>query len=108
MLLCEVPLRYEARVTKAIDNSGDREATYHYYYNGQAPAGQAGQVIETRNNATVQQVLKQHVWGIMYVDELLQIGINQDPKIGERPLFHFPYFLFLRLTPSAPNHRQST
>lgn len=26
------------------------------------------------------RVLKQHVWGLSYIDELLQIGINQDPS----------------------------
>jgi len=34
-------------------------------------------MIETRNGSD--QTLKQHVWGLMYVDELLQIAINGDP-----------------------------
>ena len=34
-------------------------------------------MIETRNGSD--DVLKQHIWGTRYVDELLQIGINDDP-----------------------------
>ena len=59
------------RISKQVEYSGDWDCTYHYYYDGQ-------RMIETRdvNN----QVLKQHVWGLTYVDELVQIAINQDPE----------------------------
>ena len=61
------------RIAKEVKNSGDWDNTYHYYYSGQ-------QMIETRNaDAGGQQTLKQHVWGLQYVDELLQIAINTDP-----------------------------
>jgi RHS repeat-associated protein len=45
--------------------------TYHYYYDGQS-------VVETRNGSN--QALRQQVWGAMYVDELVQIGINSQPS----------------------------
>ena len=52
------------RIAKEVKNSGDWDNTYHYYYSGQ-------QMIETRNaDAGGQQTLKQHVWGLQYVDEL--------------------------------------
>ncbi len=34
-------------------------------------------MIETRNGSD--EVIKQHVWGTQYIDELIQIGINTDP-----------------------------
>ena len=39
------------RITKETDDPADRDATYRYYDDSQAPAGQAGQVIETRNDS---------------------------------------------------------
>ena len=36
--------------------------------------------IETRDGSD--NVLKQHVWGTQYVDELVQIAINDDPDDG--------------------------
>jgi len=63
------------RVSKTITHSGDWDAAYNFYYNGQS-------LIETRDNATTNEgsVLKQKVWGLGYIDELVQIGINQDPS----------------------------
>ncbi len=58
------------RIVKDVDNSGDWNEPYHYYYNGQ-------QMVEMRNGSD--SVLKQYVWGLTYIDELLQIGINKDP-----------------------------
>jgi RHS repeat-associated protein len=66
-------IRYDGlgrRISKAITHSADWNAAYHYYYDGQ-------QMIETRNGSD--QVLNQHVWGTRYIDELLQITINDDP-----------------------------
>ena len=68
------------RTSKTIDHSGDWNHTYHYYYDGQAPAGQA-KMIETRNGND--QVIKQHVWGMSYVDEIIQIGINENPGVDD-------------------------
>ena len=62
------------RIVKDIDNSGDWDCAYHYYYSGQ-------RMIETRNGSD--NVLKQHVWGAGYVDELVQIAINDDPTNGD-------------------------
>jgi hypothetical protein len=66
------------RIVKAVgaddpnaDVMGDWAATHHYYHNGR-------NMIETRNAAS--QVLKQQVWGLTYVDELVQVGLNQDPS----------------------------
>ena len=61
------------RIVKAIDNCGDFDATYHFYYAGQ-------QLLQIDNGND--ECLKQYVWGASsgsYVDELVQIGINQDP-----------------------------
>ena len=55
------------RIVKTIDNSGDWDAEYHYDDDGQ-------QMIETRDNS--EDVLKQRVWGLTYVDELVQIAVN--------------------------------
>jgi len=59
------------RIAKAVTNCGDWDGTYHYYYDGQ-------RMIETRNGSD--QVLTQYVWGLTYVDELIQIAHNQDPE----------------------------
>jgi hypothetical protein len=58
------------RIVKAINGTGQFDCTYHYYYD-------QSKVIETRNGSN--QTLKQQVWGIQYVDELLQIAVNTDP-----------------------------
>jgi len=52
------------RIVKAVDNSGDWDCTYKYYYNGQ-------QMVEVQNGSDY--ALKQYVWGLQYVDELVQI-----------------------------------
>jgi len=59
------------RISKTVTASGDLNGVYHFYYDGQ-------RVIEIRD--ADDQMLKQQVWGPSYVDELVQIGINQDPK----------------------------
>jgi hypothetical protein len=53
-----------------VENSGDWDATYHFYYNGHS-------MVETRDGSD--DVIKQHVWGMRYIDELIQIAINKDP-----------------------------
>ena len=58
------------RIVKKITNSDDWDATYHYYHDGD-------QCIETRNGSD--QVIKQHVWGGLYIDELVQTALNDDP-----------------------------
>ncbi|MEM9753205.1 MAG: hypothetical protein AAF916_07440 [Planctomycetota bacterium] len=61
------------RIRKSITNYGDADATYHAYYNGQ-------QNIEERNGSDL--VLRQRVWaptGVGYIDELLQVSLNDDP-----------------------------
>jgi len=55
------------RITKAVDNCGDWDGTFHTYLDGQRS-------IELRDGSD--DVLKQYVWGTQYVDELVQIGIN--------------------------------
>jgi RHS repeat-associated protein len=66
------------RIVKAIQNTDDLDATFHYYYDGQS-------LLETRNGSN--QTLKQYLWGNLagsgggqYIDELCQIAINQDPE----------------------------
>ena len=71
-------MRYDGlgrRVSKQVINDGVLSAgnngkTYHYYYDGQS-------VIQMDNQDD--EMLKQYVWGIQYIDELCQIGRNQDP-----------------------------
>ena len=55
---------------KEIINCADWDRTYNYYYDGH-------KLVETRNGSG--KVLKQYVWGTQYIDELLQVGINEDP-----------------------------
>ena len=47
---------------KTVSNSADWDCAYHYYYDGPS-------AVETRNGSG--QVLKQQVWGITYIDELV-------------------------------------
>ena len=61
------------RIVKDIVNCGDWNCQYHFYYNGQS-------MIETRNGFN--QLLRQQVWGLAYVDELVQIGLNVSPAGG--------------------------
>ena len=61
------------RITKAIQNSADLDATYHYHYDNQS-------IVEIRNGSD--QVIKHQVWGNLagqYVDNLVQIAVNGDP-----------------------------
>ena len=62
------------RIEKAITNCGDWDATYEYYYDGHS-------LIETQNGSD--ETLKQYVWGTQYIDELIQIGLNDDPTAGD-------------------------
>jgi len=58
------------RIVKAISNTGNLDCTYHYYLSGQS-------VVEERNGSD--QPIKDHVWGLSYIDEALQTRINTDP-----------------------------
>lgn len=58
------------RITQAINGTGAMDCTYDYYLNNQS-------VIEERNGSD--DVIKQHVWGLQYVDEAVQTAINSDP-----------------------------
>ena len=61
------------RTAKKIENSGDWNETYHFYYDGR-------RLVEERNGS--QNVLKQYLWGTQYVDELVQVAVNDDPDDG--------------------------
>lgn len=61
------------RIEKAVQNSADLDCTYGFFYNGQ-------QLVETRDGSDL--VLKQYVWGLQYIDELVQVGVNDDPADG--------------------------
>jgi hypothetical protein len=56
------------RIVKQVRNSADLDATVHFYHDGQ-------RLIELRNGSD--QVLQQFVWGLAYIDELVQIGVTQ-------------------------------
>ena len=65
------------RISKKIENSGDWNCCYHYFLDG-------NRVIEERAEMDVGEheplrVHKQYVWGLTYVDELVQVQVNQDP-----------------------------
>ncbi len=73
------------RISKKVENSGDWNATYHYYYNGWS-------MIETRNNSgqvLAQLVLRSEallrrvaqVWGTQYIDELAQTAADGDVEL---------------------------
>jgi RHS repeat-associated protein len=61
------------RIVKTVTNSGDLDATYHYLYSGHS-------IVEVRNGSDA--VLKQYVWGLTYVDEIVQTTVSEDP-IGD-------------------------
>ena len=54
----------------ATRETGDFEMTYHLYHDGQ-------RIVEERNGSNL--VIRQYVWGRDYIDELCQVGINNDP-----------------------------
>ena len=54
----------------------------HYYYDGQS-------IVEIRDGSDY--VLKQQVWGLRYVDELVQIAVNDDPPDTERAIATAPH-----------------
>ncbi len=63
-------LSYDAagrRIAKAVTGCGDWDQTYEYYYDGQ-------RMIEMRDDSA--DVVKQYVWGLGYVDELVQVAAN--------------------------------
>jgi YD repeat-containing protein len=59
------------RIFGEVEHSADLDCTYHNYYSA------SWQFIETRDGSD--EVLKQHVWGLTYIDELVQVGFNDDP-----------------------------
>jgi YD repeat-containing protein len=67
------------RISKVVANSGAWNATYKYFYDGH-------QVVEVQNGSDV--IVKQNVWGVMYVDELVQIGVNDDTTDGSVDTFY--------------------
>ena len=58
------------RIGKLIENSGDWNMTYNFYYDGQS-------TVEEQNGSG--DTIKQHVWGTQYIDELVQTGLNDNP-----------------------------
>jgi RHS repeat-associated protein len=58
------------RITKAIANTGSWDCTYNYYHKGDS-------VIEEQNGSA--QTIKQYVWGLGYIDELIQTSLNSNP-----------------------------
>ncbi len=55
-----------------MSNSGDLNATYHDYYDGQ-------RLVETRSGGTSGGglVIRHQVWGLQYIDELVQVTVNR-------------------------------
>ena len=71
------------RIVKAVKNSVALDATYHYYYTG-------WRLAETRNGSG--NVLKQQVWGLSYIDELVQTSLNHDPTDTTEDDCEFDYY----------------
>jgi RHS repeat-associated protein len=68
-----VTCSYDARgrrITKAVANTGNWDCTYNYYYSG-------NRQVEQQNGSA--QTIKQFVWGLKYVDELIQTSLNSSP-----------------------------
>jgi RHS repeat-associated protein len=60
------------RISKTVNDLGPNTIlTCHYYYDGQS-------TIESRNGSS--QVIKQQVWGLKYIDELVQQANNLNPS----------------------------
>jgi RHS repeat-associated protein len=59
------------RIVKKIENSGDWDGEFRYYYD-------AHRIVEVRDGDG--RVLQQLLWGTQYVDELVQVALNQDPQ----------------------------
>ncbi|MEM8784090.1 MAG: hypothetical protein AAGE65_14720, partial [Planctomycetota bacterium] len=72
------------RVVRKLRNVADREATYHDYYNSN------WQLLETRDGSG--SPVKQHVWGLDYIDELIAVNINHDPWDPTEDLCERVYF----------------
>ncbi len=55
-----------------MSNSGDLNATYHDYFDGQ-------RLVETRSGGTSGGglVIRHQVWGLQYIDELVQVTVNR-------------------------------
>ncbi|WP_432800191.1 hypothetical protein [Poriferisphaera sp. WC338] len=84
-----ITMQYDAlgrRIVKKIENSGDLNAEYHYYYDGQ-------KLIEARNEQDVP--VQQYVWGTQYIDELIEIRSNHNPTTNTDFTIveeeHYPY-----------------
>ncbi len=63
----------------------DLSAAEHYFYDGQ-------RLIETQNDA--EKVLKQQVWGLMYVDELVRVAITRTIGNGANPNYNWSHRFF--------------
>jgi RHS repeat-associated protein len=58
------------RIAKAISNTGAWDCTYNYYLDRQS-------VVEEQNGSA--QTIKQFLWGLDYIDELIQTSLNSSP-----------------------------
>jgi hypothetical protein len=58
------------RVTKAINGTGQWDCTYNYYLDKDS-------VVEERNGSNL--TIKQYLWGLTYIDELVQTSLNSSP-----------------------------
>jgi hypothetical protein len=59
------------RVSKRVNEYPGSYVQFYYHHDGQS-------LIETRNGST--QTIKQQVWGLRYVDELVQVAVNLNPS----------------------------
>ncbi len=61
------------RITRTVKNSADLDRTDHYYYNQQS-------IVEIRNGSD--KAIQQLVWGLGYIDELVQVSHNLAPTLS--------------------------
>ncbi|MEM9109968.1 MAG: RHS repeat-associated core domain-containing protein [Planctomycetota bacterium] len=59
------------RIAREITNSGQLDAIYHYYC--------AGASVIEEHVGTSATVIKQHVWGLTYIDELIETTVDGTP-----------------------------
>jgi RHS repeat-associated protein len=66
-------MAYDARgrrIVKAVNGTGGWDCTYHYYLDRDS-------VVEEQNGSA--EPIKQYVWGLQYIDELVVTSLNSNP-----------------------------
>ena len=73
------------RIIHTVQNAGPLDMTYHDYW-----TGQGWSLIEQRNGSD--QVIRQFVWSLEYIDSLVQVALNVDPADGAEDVCESLYY----------------